>query len=95
MVRKVRTQCRLDCANQTAFEEAVPGMGAPIPGAGALDDLGFFQKVLKRADCVSSCESEKLGPPTLHKVSDAMELEFNKRTPYNYLQVAYFKVKWV
>ncbi|KAI4904854.1 hypothetical protein NFI96_018240, partial [Prochilodus magdalenae] len=92
MVRKVRTQCRLDCANQTAFEEAVPGMGAPIPGAGALDDLGFFQKVLKRADCVSSCESEKLGPPTLHKVSAEMELEFSKRTPYNYLQVAYFKI---
>ncbi|XP_036415919.1 prolyl 3-hydroxylase 1 [Colossoma macropomum] len=92
MVRKVRTECRLACANHTAFEEAIPGVGAPIPGAGSVEDLGFFQKVLKRAECVSSCESEKLGPPSLHKVGDDIELEFKKRTPYNYLQVAYFKI---
>uniref|UniRef100_A0AAR2JUY5 procollagen-proline 3-dioxygenase n=1 Tax=Pygocentrus nattereri TaxID=42514 RepID=A0AAR2JUY5_PYGNA len=92
MVRKVRTECRLACANHTAFEEAMPGVGAPIPGTGAVEDLGFFQKVLKRAECVSSCESEKLGPPSLHKVGDDVELEFKKRTPYNYLQVAYFKI---
>uniref|UniRef100_A0A8B9J5R7 procollagen-proline 3-dioxygenase n=1 Tax=Astyanax mexicanus TaxID=7994 RepID=A0A8B9J5R7_ASTMX len=93
MIRRVRTECRLACANHTGFGEPVPGVAAPpVPGAGSLEDLGFFQKVLKRAECVSACEAVKLGPPSLHKVSEAVELEFKKRTPYNYLQVAYFKI---
>lgn len=91
-VRKVKAQCRLSCANQTAFGEHVDGVGVPIPGAGSLEDLGFFQKILKRADCVNSCEMEKLGHPTMHQVTEEIQLEFNKRSPYNYLQVAYFKV---
>lgn len=91
-VQTVKTQCRLNCANQTAFGDQVSGVGAPIPGAGSLDDLGFFQKILKRADCVNSCETEKLGSATLHQVTEDVQMEFTKRTPYNYLQVAYFKV---
>uniref|UniRef100_A0A4W6FK09 procollagen-proline 3-dioxygenase n=1 Tax=Lates calcarifer TaxID=8187 RepID=A0A4W6FK09_LATCA len=91
-VRNVKAQCRLSCANQTAFGDPLAGLGVPIPGAGSIDDLGFFQKILKRADCVKSCETEKLGSPTLHQVSEEVELEFKKRTPYNYLQVAYFKI---
>lgn len=91
-VRKVKAHCRISCANQTAFSEPITGLGVPIPGAGAVEDLGFFQKILKRADCVNSCEIEKLGPPTVHKIGAEIELEFSKRTPYNYLQVAYFKV---
>lgn len=91
-VRRVRAHCRLSCANQTDFGEPVPDLGIPIPGRGSVEDLGFFQKILKRASCVNSCESEKLGPPSIHKVSEEVELEFRKRTPYNYLQVAYFKV---
>uniref|UniRef100_A0A3Q2Z7C2 procollagen-proline 3-dioxygenase n=1 Tax=Hippocampus comes TaxID=109280 RepID=A0A3Q2Z7C2_HIPCM len=55
-------------------------------------DLAFFWKILKRADCVKSCETEKLGQPTLHQVGQEVELEFKRRTPYNYLQVAYFKI---
>ncbi len=84
-VRNVKVQCRLSCANQTA-------LGVPIPGAGSVEDLGFFQKILRRADCVNSCETEKLGSSTMHQVTEDVQLEFNKRTPYNYLQVAYFKV---
>ncbi|KTF81942.1 hypothetical protein cypCar_00017389 [Cyprinus carpio] len=91
-LRKIQTHCRLSCANHTAFGDPFPGVGVPIPGTGAVEDLAFFQRILKRADCVNACESEKTGPPTLHKVSEAIELEFKKRTPYNYLQVAYFKV---
>ncbi|XP_071767734.2 prolyl 3-hydroxylase 1 [Centroberyx gerrardi] len=91
-VRRVKAHCRISCANQTAFGEPLAGLGVPIPGAGAVEDLGFFQKILKRADCVKSCESEKLGPPTLHLVGAEVELEFRKRSPYNYLQVAYFKI---
>ncbi|KAM7402722.1 hypothetical protein PAMP_017936 [Pampus punctatissimus] len=91
-VRKVKAQCRINCANNTAFGEPLAGLGVPIPGAGSVDDLGFFQKILKRADCVNSCETEKLGTSTLHEVTEEVELEFKKRTPYNYLQVAYFKI---
>lgn len=91
-VRHVKAECRLSCANQTAFGEPIAGLGVPIPGGGSVEDLGFFQKILKRADCVNSCETEKLGSPTMHQVSEEVDLEFQKRTPYNYLQVAYFKV---
>lgn len=91
-VRKVKTQCRMSCANQTAFGDQLAGSGGPVPGSGSLADLGFFQKILKRADCVKTCESEKLGSPTLHEVTEDVALEFRKRSPYNYLQVAYFKV---
>ncbi|XP_073681438.1 prolyl 3-hydroxylase 1-like [Garra rufa] len=91
-LRKIQTHCRLSCANHTAFEEPLPDVGIPIPGTGAVEDLAFFQRILKRADCVNACESDKLGPPTVHKVSETVDLEFKKRTPYNYLQVAYFKI---
>lgn len=91
-VRKVRAHCRITCANQSSFGEILPGFGVQIPGAGSVEDLGFFQKIIKRADCVNSCESEKIGPSTVHKVSEEVKLEFKKRTPYNYLQVAYFKI---
>ena len=91
-VRKAKVQCRISCANQTTFGEPTAGLGDPTPGAESVEDLVFFQKILKRADCVNSCETEKLGPATLHKIGDDVKLEFKKRTPYNYLQVAYFKV---
>ncbi|KAK7907418.1 hypothetical protein WMY93_016030 [Mugilogobius chulae] len=91
-VQRVKADCRLSCANQSAFSEPLAGLGVPIPGAGSVDDLGFFQKILRRADCVNSCENEKLGPRTMHLASAETELEFKKRTPYNYLQVAYFKI---
>ncbi|KAG7263047.1 hypothetical protein CRUP_036449 [Coryphaenoides rupestris] len=95
-IRKSKVHCRLSCANQTTFGEPLVALGEPIepiePGAEAVEDLVFFQKILKRADCVNSCETEKLGPATLHRVGEDVKLEFKKRTPYNYLQVAYFKI---
>ncbi|XP_008408491.1 prolyl 3-hydroxylase 1 [Poecilia reticulata] len=91
-VRNVKVQCRLRCDNQSALGEPLRDLEFPIPGAGSVEDLSFFQNILKRADCVNSCETEKLGSPTLHQVSEEVELEFGKRTPYNYLQVAYFKI---
>lgn len=91
-VQNVKAQCRLRCNNQSAFGESLGVLNFPIPGAGSVEDLSFFQQILKQADCVNSCETQKLGYPTLHQVSEELELEFGKRTPYNYLQVAYFKV---
>ncbi|KAJ7999076.1 hypothetical protein DPEC_G00211660 [Dallia pectoralis] len=91
-IRRVKAHCRITCANQSSFGEPMSSMVMPIPGAGSVEDLGFFQKIMKRADCVNSCESDKIGPPTIHKVTADVDLEFAKRTPYNYLQVAYFKI---
>ncbi|KAK6319168.1 hypothetical protein J4Q44_G00103790 [Coregonus suidteri] len=91
-IRRVKAHCRITCANQSAFGEPLSSMVLPIPGAGSVEDLGFFQKIMKRADCVNTCESDKIGPPTIHKITEDVDLEFKKRTPYNYLQVAYFKI---
>uniref|UniRef100_A0A6Q2XKU4 procollagen-proline 3-dioxygenase n=1 Tax=Esox lucius TaxID=8010 RepID=A0A6Q2XKU4_ESOLU len=91
-IRRVKAHCRITCANQSSFGEPLSSMVMPIPGAGSVEDLGFFQKIMKRADCVNTCESEKIGPSTFHKVTEDVDLEFKKRTPYNYLQVAYFKI---
>ncbi|XP_061687561.1 prolyl 3-hydroxylase 1 isoform X2 [Syngnathoides biaculeatus] len=91
-IRKVKADCRLTCANLTAFEDSMPGHGTSIPGDGSVEDLCFFRKILKHADCVNSCETAKLGIPSMHQVSENVELEFVRRTPYNYLQVAYFKI---
>ncbi|KAL0978433.1 hypothetical protein UPYG_G00170330 [Umbra pygmaea] len=91
-IRRVKAHCRISCANQSSFGEPLSSMVVPVPGAGSVEDLGFFQKIMKRADCVNTCENEKIGPPTIHKISEDVELEFKKRTPYNYLQVAYFKI---
>nr|XP_057910945.1 prolyl 3-hydroxylase 1 [Doryrhamphus excisus] len=90
-VLKVTAGCRLSCANQTALGAPLAGVGVPIPGVGSVEDLGFFQQVLQRAQCVNSCQQDKLAF-SLHPVSQEVELEFKKRTPYNYLQVAYFKI---
>nr|XP_061794141.1 prolyl 3-hydroxylase 1 [Nerophis lumbriciformis] len=94
-VFKTKTGCRLSCANQTAFGEPMPGLGVPIPGVGPVEDLGFFHKILHRTHCVNACERSQLSFTSLHQVGQEVELEFKKRTPYNYLQVAYFKINKV
>uniref|UniRef100_A0A4W5MIV2 procollagen-proline 3-dioxygenase n=1 Tax=Hucho hucho TaxID=62062 RepID=A0A4W5MIV2_9TELE len=91
-IRRVKAHCRITCANQSAFGEPLSSIVVPIPGAGSVEDLVFFQKIMNRADCVNTCESDKIGPPTIHKITEDVDLEFKKRTPYNYLQVAYFKI---
>ncbi|XP_041129875.1 prolyl 3-hydroxylase 1-like [Polyodon spathula] len=91
-LRRAKAHCCLLCANQTGFGEPLPGLGMALPGMGPVEDLGFFQKVVKRAACIHECEMEKVGPASLHQVSEEVALEFRKRSPYNYLQVAYFKI---
>nr|XP_006013743.1 PREDICTED: prolyl 3-hydroxylase 1-like [Latimeria chalumnae] len=91
-LRRARAQCRFHCANLTGFGEPLAGFGLPVPGWGVVQDLVFFDKVLKRAECLKQCEVEKMGPASLHQVGEEVELEFKKRNPYNYLQVAYFKI---
>uniref|UniRef100_A0A2K6LE49 procollagen-proline 3-dioxygenase n=2 Tax=Rhinopithecus TaxID=542827 RepID=A0A2K6LE49_RHIBE len=89
-LRALRLRCRTRCAADFPWEldpESLPSP-AQASGAAALRDLSFFGGLLRRAACLRGC----LGPPAAHSLSEEMELEFRKRSPYNYLQVAYFKI---
>ncbi|KAM8796364.1 prolyl 3-hydroxylase 1 [Eudromia elegans] len=84
-------RCRLRCANDTGWAEAAAA-AAGAEGDAALRDLRFFGGLLRRAACLRRC-----GPaaPSRYRLGDELELEFRKRSPYNYLQVAYFKINKV
>ncbi|XP_075695660.1 prolyl 3-hydroxylase 1 [Rhinoderma darwinii] len=86
LLRRNRIICRMQCA-------ALHDYTSQPPGWGPVQDLSFFQRVLERADCVKKCEQEKMGATSSYfMASEELELEFRKRSPYNYLQVAYFKI---
>ncbi|XP_069598205.1 prolyl 3-hydroxylase 1 [Ranitomeya imitator] len=86
LLRRHRITCRMQCANTSDYS-------AQPPGRGPLQDLSLFQRVLERAACVRGCERHNMGAPdTYFMASEELELEFRKRSPYNYLQVAYFKI---
>ena len=86
-LRTHRAWCRRHCMG---IMEPGP-LGDPCP----LKDLQFFRSVLHRAHCLKNCEQRLLGPPppSLYRIAEELELEFSKRSPYKYLQVAYFKVR--
>ncbi|XP_042852765.1 prolyl 3-hydroxylase 1 isoform X1 [Panthera tigris] len=89
-LRALRLRCRTRCAADLPWEldpDSSPSL-AQASGAAALHDLRFFGGLLRRAACLRRC----LGPPAAHSLSEELELEFRKRSPYNYLQVAYFKI---
>lgn len=85
-VRSRLVRCRLRCANATAG----PAEGTEPQPEPALRDLLFFRGLLRRAACLRGC-----GPaePSRYRLGEELEREFSKRSPYNYLQVAYFKVR--
>ncbi|XP_051874456.1 prolyl 3-hydroxylase 2 [Pristis pectinata] len=75
--RRLKVHCRLDCAARHGLERP----GAPLVAA-----------VLRRAHCIRQCEARSLGPASVYRVSQDTEHEFERRGPYNYLQLAYFKL---
>uniref|UniRef100_A0A672JP59 procollagen-proline 3-dioxygenase n=1 Tax=Salarias fasciatus TaxID=181472 RepID=A0A672JP59_SALFA len=79
-VRRTRVRCRLRCQDQHPFGKT-------------FSDLRFFDVVLRRAACMNRCIEEKLGAQSVHKVSEDVVQDFNRRIPYNYLQLAYQKLK--
>ncbi|XP_031320799.1 prolyl 3-hydroxylase 1 isoform X2 [Camelus dromedarius] len=89
-LRALRLRCRTQCAADLPWEldPASPPSQAQASGAAALHDLHFFGGLLRRAACLRRC----LGPSAALSLSEELELEFHKRSPYNYLQVAYFKI---
>lgn len=78
-VRSTRVRCRLRCQDKHLFPDG-------------FSELPFFDAVLRRAACTNACIEEKLGPQSVHKVSDDVLQDFHRRIPYNYLQLAYQKV---
>ncbi|KAG8435763.1 hypothetical protein GDO86_013632 [Hymenochirus boettgeri] len=49
--------------------------------------------VLERADCLVSCERIGLGEPTRYRLTRDTERNFHRATPYNYLQVAHYRLE--
>ncbi|GCC17100.1 hypothetical protein chiPu_0017449 [Chiloscyllium punctatum] len=85
-LRLIKIHCWTLCNNNTRFAISSSEQNFFF-------DTNFFNTVLKKADCLKQCEEEKLGPYSMHQISEEMLLEFQKRNPYNYLQMAYFKIK--
>ncbi|XP_068891264.1 prolyl 3-hydroxylase 1 isoform X2 [Aphelocoma coerulescens] len=84
-VRSRLVRCRLRCANATAgLAEGTEPQPDPV-----LRDLWFFRVLLRRAACLRNC-----GPaaPSRYRLGEELDREFGRRSPYNYLQVAYFKM---
>ncbi|XP_061539961.1 prolyl 3-hydroxylase 2 [Phycodurus eques] len=79
-LRRSRVRCRLRCQDQHPFGDAV-------------SDLAFFDVVLRRAACVDGCIEQDIGVQSMHKVSEDVVQDFRRRIPYNYLQMAYLKLK--
>ncbi|XP_008328020.1 prolyl 3-hydroxylase 2 isoform X2 [Cynoglossus semilaevis] len=79
-VRSTRVRCRLRCQDQHPFDDT-------------FSELRFFDVVLHRAACMNRCIEDKLGAQSLHKVSEDVAQDFHRRIPYNYLQLAYQKLK--
>lgn len=79
-LRQTKIQCGLKCSDQHKLDATAT-------------ELQLFDAILRRADCLNDCIERKLGPPAMHKVTADVVQDFNRRIPYNYLQLAYHKVK--
>lgn len=79
-VRRTRIRCRLRCQDQHQLGQI-------------FSESRFFDAVIRRAACMNACVEEKLGSQSVHKVSEDVVQDFNRRIPYNYLQLAYQKVR--
>ncbi|XP_061862083.1 prolyl 3-hydroxylase 3 [Colius striatus] len=80
-LRAARLACRAACRREAPF------LGAPWEGA-------LLGRVLQRADCVRHCLGSRLGAaPSAHRASRDVRRDFQRREPYNYLQVAFFQLK--
>lgn len=81
-VRQAKIRCGLKCRDQHKLDATATAT-----------ELRLFDVILGRAACLNHCTERKLGPPSTHKVSADVNQDFHRRIPYNYLQLAYLKVK--
>ncbi len=77
-VCQTRIRCRLKCSDQHRFDSFLTDK--------------IFEVILYRGHCLNQCIEGKIGAQSMHKISDDVIQDFNRRIPYNYLQLAYRKV---
>ncbi|XP_069834956.1 prolyl 3-hydroxylase 3 [Dendropsophus ebraccatus] len=51
------------------------------------------EAVMERAECLLSCERLQLGEPSVYRLTHDTEKSFHKGAPYNYLQVAHYRLE--
>ncbi|XP_033899139.3 prolyl 3-hydroxylase 1 [Acipenser ruthenus] len=95
--RSLQTRAALDRVKRSCLAGcALDGFGSEAAAGGdSLSDLKFFWTVLRRAECLLFCERNQLEPTARSAVSEDVLADFESRNPYNYLQVAYYKLKKV
>ncbi|XP_048151518.1 prolyl 3-hydroxylase 3 [Corvus hawaiiensis] len=82
-LRAARRACRAACAREE-----------PFPGGPGGWEAALLGPVLQRAGCLQRCLGRRLRPaPSAHRASRAVRRDFERREPYNYLQVAFFQLK--
>ncbi|XP_050187950.1 prolyl 3-hydroxylase 3 [Myiozetetes cayanensis] len=82
-LRAARRACRAACARDE-----------PFPAGTGRWEAALLGPVLQRAGCLQRCLGRRLLPaPSAHRASRAVRRDFERREPYNYLQVAFFQLK--
>ncbi|KAJ8277058.1 hypothetical protein GJAV_G00071000 [Gymnothorax javanicus] len=79
-LRRTKVRCRLRCKDRHPFDVS-------------FSQLRFFDAVLHRASCLNECIESVVGSQSMHRVSEDVIQDFQRRIPYNYLQLAYAKLK--
>ncbi|XP_047666255.1 prolyl 3-hydroxylase 2 [Tachysurus fulvidraco] len=82
LLRQTKIRCGLECRDQHKLDTKATET-----------ELRLFDVVLRRAACLNHCAERNLGSPSMHKVSADVNQDFHRRIPYNYLQLAYLKLK--
>ncbi|XP_034266872.1 prolyl 3-hydroxylase 3 [Pantherophis guttatus] len=84
-LQEARRKCRGGCQREAFF-----GSQSPFHSW----ETTFFDRVLQRAECLEECLGRRLGgQPSRYRTSHAIQQDFEEREPYNYLQIAFFKLK--
>ncbi|XP_053912661.1 prolyl 3-hydroxylase 3 isoform X2 [Cuculus canorus] len=98
-LRRARRRCRRRCERLDAFPPALRSARGTGTDTGWEEEeegweAALFGPALRRALCLQRCLGARLGSaPAAHRASRAVRAAFDRREPYNYLQVAFFQLK--
>ncbi|XP_049628110.1 prolyl 3-hydroxylase 3 [Suncus etruscus] len=89
-------RARRDCGARCATEAGSGTLHTPHPepGRAAWEPL-LLRSALRRAECLTQCGAQRLGPggAARFRVGSSLRAAFRRREPYNYLQRAYYQLK--
>uniref|UniRef100_A0A8C3LUW0 procollagen-proline 3-dioxygenase n=1 Tax=Chrysolophus pictus TaxID=9089 RepID=A0A8C3LUW0_CHRPC len=72
----------------------LPKLGTVSAKSSSCSAQNSWKRSVVRADCVQHCLGSRLGAaPSAHRASLVIQRDFERREPYNYLQVAFFQLK--